>query len=64
MIDWKTSKKPKRDIRQCFDNPLQLAAYLGAYNSHTSLKAEVKAIQSLNVIIKFDFNACYFMRIH
>lgn len=41
VIDWKTSKKPKPDIRQCFDNPIQLAAYLGAYNSHASLKAEI-----------------------
>ena len=32
MIEWKTSKKVKADIRYTYDNPLQVAAYTGAYN--------------------------------
>jgi len=36
VIEWKTSKRCRSDIRQTYDNPLQLAAYLGAYNSDSS----------------------------
>lgn len=32
LIDWKTSKKQKANIKWTYDNPLQLVAYLGAYN--------------------------------
>lgn len=45
VIDWKTSKKPKTNIRQTFDNPVQLAAYLGAYNSQPTLPAEVSPLE-------------------
>lgn len=32
LIDWKTSQKPKESLRSTFDNPLQIAAYVGAFN--------------------------------
>ena len=32
LIDWKTSGKPKNSLKQTFDNPYQIAAYVGAFN--------------------------------
>ena len=32
LIDWKTAGKAKRSIGDTYDNPLQVAAYVGAFN--------------------------------
>merc|ERR1712155_96929 len=32
LIDWKTSEKVKNNVKALYDNPLQLAAYIGAMN--------------------------------
>jgi len=41
VIEWKTSKRRKSSIQDTFDNPLQLVAYLGAYNVQPSTSLQV-----------------------
>ena len=41
LIEWKTSKKPKDSLDSCYDYPLQVAAYAGAYNSTRSKDDQV-----------------------
>lgn len=36
VIDWKTSSRAKSSLSKAYDDPLQLAAYLGAF-THTPL---------------------------
>ena len=41
LIDWKSSQKPKESLGATFDNPLQLAAYIGAFNHDTKYPFQV-----------------------
>jgi len=47
VIDWKTSKRRKSSLSQTFDNPLQLVAYLGAYNIQPSTSLKVCEVACL-----------------
>lgn len=42
LIEWKTSQKPKPLLNSTFDNPIQVAAYLGALNCESKLGTQVE----------------------
>ncbi|GAB1601311.1 uncharacterized protein LOC115217304 [Argonauta hians] len=42
VIDWKTSQKPKPFLKNTYDNPIQLAAYIGAFNACNPYEEQLK----------------------
>ena len=41
LIDWKTSKKSRPLLKNTYDDPLQIAAYLGAVNADPNTRNQV-----------------------
>lgn len=41
VIDWKTSEKPKKSLKNTWDAPTQISAYIGAINSQKLIKSPV-----------------------
>nr|CAB3263814.1 mitochondrial genome maintenance exonuclease 1 [Phallusia mammillata] len=55
LIDWKTSKKVKRNLEDCYDDPLQIAAYAGALNVKSPVQDQIRS--GLIVKIYYDRSA-------
>ncbi|XP_782673.3 mitochondrial genome maintenance exonuclease 1 [Strongylocentrotus purpuratus] len=52
LVEFKTSRKPKKSLSKCFDNPMQVAAYLGALNFDPKYQFQIN--QALLVITYKD----------
>ncbi|XP_054758859.2 mitochondrial genome maintenance exonuclease 1-like [Lytechinus pictus] len=52
LVEFKTSRKPKKSLAKCFDSPVQVAAYLGAFNFDSHHQFQIN--QALLVITYKD----------
>ncbi|XP_048259920.1 mitochondrial genome maintenance exonuclease 1-like [Haliotis rufescens] len=55
VIDWKTSQKPKPLLTNTFDNPLQLAAYLGAFNAGADVSHKHGRVTHAVIVIAYPW---------
>eukprot|EP00795_Rhopilema_esculentum_P017395 gene17395-8994_t len=51
LIDWKTTKRPRRSVGSCYDYPVQLAAYVAAINADPAYNFKVE-----NAVLVFCHN--------
>ncbi|XP_061164308.1 mitochondrial genome maintenance exonuclease 1-like [Saccostrea echinata] len=55
VIDWKTSSKPKPTLRDTYDYPLQMVAYLGALNQSDYLvERAIPQVTSAALVVMYE----------
>lgn len=46
LIDWKTSDRRKNTLKATYDDPVQIAAYMGALNADSNYPFEVNFLNT------------------